>query len=88
MLTNEERMASRTARLFVFLLLAGFALFAVGCTGGLKMTKINSEQKKPNNVWVFFTVEDGDEPVAGLEADDFKIYEDGGIVSPYESKWR
>ncbi|MGM0556724.1 MAG: VWA domain-containing protein [Myxococcota bacterium] len=50
------------------------------------MTKINTETKQPNNVWVFFTVEDGDEPVAGLEADDFEIYEDDGLVSPYESK--
>lgn len=59
---------------------------STGCGSGLKMTKINSDQKKPNNVWVFFTVEDGDEPVAGLEATDFKIYEDDGLVSPYESK--
>ena len=50
------------------------------------MTHINSDQKKPNNVWVFFTVEQGDDPVAGLEAEDFEIYEDGGRVSPFESK--
>lgn len=62
------------------------ALLTIGCGGGLKMTKINSDQKKPNNVWVFFTVEDGEEPVAGLEAKDFKIYEDDGLVSIYESK--
>jgi len=50
------------------------------------MTLVNSEQKKPNNVWVFFTVEKGEEPAAGLEAKDFKIYEDDGLVSTYESK--
>jgi hypothetical protein len=58
----------------------------VGCGGGLRLTRINSEQKTPNNVWVFFTVERGDEPVGGLEAKDFKIYEDDKVVSTYESK--
>ncbi len=58
----------------------------MGCGGGLKVTRINSAQKKPNNVWVFFTVEQGDEPVGGLKADDFKIYEDDSEVSAYESK--
>ncbi|MBL9104712.1 MAG: VWA domain-containing protein [Myxococcales bacterium] len=53
---------------------------------GLTVTRLNSAQKKPNNVWVFFTVEKGDEPVAGLQAADFDIYEDGELVSTYESK--
>jgi hypothetical protein len=54
--------------------------------GGLNVKMINSAQKKPANVWVFFTVEAGDEPVGGLNAEDFKIYEDGELVSLYESK--
>lgn len=58
----------------------------VGCGGGLTVTHINSESAKPNNVWVFFTVEKGDEPVGGLEADDFKIYEDDQLVSAFESQ--
>jgi len=57
-----------------------------GCGGGVKMTRINSEERKPNNVWVFFTVQKGEEPVAGLEAEDFEIYEDDGLVSKFESK--
>lgn len=57
-----------------------------GCGGGLKVTRINSEETKPNNVWVFFTVEQGDEPVGGLEASDFKIYEDDQLVSAFESQ--
>lgn len=56
-----------------------------GCAHELTVTRINSDEKKPNNVWVFFTVEDGEEPVAGLEAGDFDIYEDGKLVSQYES---
>lgn len=61
------------------------ACFAFGCSS-LQVKRINTDYKKPNNVWVFFTVEDGDEPVGGLTADDFVIYEDGGEVSKFESK--
>ena len=61
------------------------ALGAAACSH-LDVTLINSASDKPNNVWVFFTVEKGDEPVAGLEADDFEIYEDGDLVSQFESK--
>jgi hypothetical protein len=57
-----------------------------GCVSNLTVTRINSEQDKPNNVWVFFTVEDGDDPVAGLTAEDFEIYEDDKRVSTYESQ--
>lgn len=58
-----------------------------GCAGGLNVTRVNSAEKKPNNVWVFFSVDAGkDEPVGGLEASDFKIYEDGELVSEFESQ--
>jgi hypothetical protein len=58
-----------------------------GCGGGLSVTRVNSAQRKPNNVWVFFTVDKGRrDPVGGLTADDFAIYEDGGLVSKFESK--
>lgn len=62
------------------------ALLSGGCARSLKVTHVNSSQKKPNNVWVFFTVEQGDEPVGGLTAEDFKIYEDEQLVSAFESK--
>lgn len=61
-------------------------LFLSGCGGSLTMTRINSEQRKPNNVWVFFTVMKGEEPVPGLTAEDFRIYEDDALVSTYESQ--
>jgi hypothetical protein len=65
----------------------GVSLLAAttGCAT-LTVTRINSDQAKPNNVWVFFTVEDGDDPVAGLAASDFQIYEDDSLVSEFESK--
>lgn len=69
---------------------AGLALAlglpALACGPQLTVTRLNSDQQKPNNVWVFFTVEEGEEPVAGLAAEDFAIYEDEQLVSTFESK--
>jgi uncharacterized protein YegL len=76
-----KNIASRAA------LAAALALTLPACGGGLHVTLVNSAQKKPNNVWVFFTVDRGKkDPVGGLTADDFKIYEDGDLVSKFESK--
>lgn len=61
-------------------------LSPLACSSKLTVTRLNSDQKKPNNVWVFFTVEEGEEPVAGLAAEDFAVYEDGQLVSTFESK--
>jgi hypothetical protein len=58
----------------------------MACAQPLEVQRINSAQDKPNNVWVFFTVTDGEEPISGLEADDFEIYEDDKLVSKFESK--
>jgi hypothetical protein len=68
-------------------LAAGALVILSGCGGSLSVTRVNSAQRKPNNVWVFFTVDKGrKEPVGGLTADDFAIYEDDGLVSKFESK--
>lgn len=76
-----------TPRLVGALLLAAISILLTACGGGLNVTLLNSAQKKPNNVWVFFTVDRGKkEPVGGLSADDFKIYEDGDLISKFESK--
>lgn len=61
-------------------------LCLLGC-GGLQLTKVDSAHKRPSNVAVFFAVHDSNrEPVPGLEARDFRIYEDDRLVSPHESK--
>lgn len=70
------------------LLLGGFLLFLTGCGGGgLKLTAVKAAQQKPSNVAVYFKVQtSGGEPVGGLTADQFRIYEDGQLVSENESK--
>ena len=65
---------------------AALSLLASAC-GGVNVKLVNAAQKKPNNVWVFFTVDRGrNDPVGGLTAEDFVIYEDGDLVSKFESK--
>jgi hypothetical protein len=61
-------------------------VLAAGCMNRLQVSRINSAESKPNNVWVFFTVEKGEEPIGGLTANDFGIYEDDQLVSEFESK--
>jgi hypothetical protein len=63
-------------------------LIVVGCgKGGLKVEHIRSAYDKPSNVAVYFKVETSDgRPVGGMTADQFVIYEDGQVVSQYESK--
>ncbi|MGH7283798.1 MAG: VWA domain-containing protein [Polyangiaceae bacterium] len=72
-----------------WVLFAACALFFVtGCGGGgLTLTPIKSTQSKPSNVAVYFKVQtSGGEPVGGLTADSFRIYEDDELVSQLESK--
>jgi hypothetical protein len=56
-----------------------------GC--GLKITRIQTAADKPSNVAVYFKVEDAKgDPVGGMTAEEFEIYEDDELVSVYESK--
>jgi hypothetical protein len=64
-------------------------LVAVGLSGcsGLRAQLIDSSVQKPSNVAVYFTVDTAaGKPVPGLTAESFRIYEDGKIVSAFESK--
>ncbi|GAB5540566.1 MAG: hypothetical protein SangKO_003260 [Sandaracinaceae bacterium] len=59
---------------------------ALGC-GGLRLNIIDSAFQRPSNVAVYFTVDTATgDPVTGLESEDFRIYEDGTIVSVAESQ--
>jgi hypothetical protein len=85
-LVNKKIQITRAFARVAMILLSLVAFALTGC-GGLNVQLINSAQKRPNNVWVFFTVDAGkDKPVGGLAAEDFEIYEDGELVSKFESK--
>jgi len=59
----------------------------LGACSGLRLNLIDHSAKQPSNVALYFTVDraNGD-PVPGLQADQFRIYEDGRPVSKLESK--
>lgn len=60
--------------------------FATPACATLNLYEVQSSHEKPSNVAVYFRVERGDgEPVAGLTAEQFNIYEDEELVSVKES---
>jgi hypothetical protein len=70
-----------SASVFVTAVLAGS-----GCAR-LELTSIKATQQRPSNVAVYFKVQtESGEPVGSLTANSFRIYEDGQLVSQYESK--
>ncbi|MCA9684125.1 MAG: VWA domain-containing protein [Myxococcales bacterium] len=73
----------RTSLLALPLLLTATA--TTGCA--LELTRIQTAADKPSNVAVYFKVETSNgEPVGGMTADQFEIYEDDGLVSKLESQ--
>lgn len=76
----------RTTVTALLLTLASSATVACG-GGGLKVTGIRSTQTRPSNVAAYFKVQTSNgDPVGGIKAEEFKIYEDGQPVSEHESK--
>ena len=67
-------------------LLAALLLLWLGA-GCLKLTLYNASVTRPSQVAVYFSLTDtGGNPVPNLASDKFRIYEDGGLVSVFESK--
>ncbi len=49
-------------------------------------TLVIGHAQEPSNIYLFFTVQDGNgKPVTDLKDDDFEIYEDDVLISRYES---
>lgn len=70
-------------------LVALTALLPVGAAScvGLRLRRVNTSVRRPSNVALYFSVETRNgAPVANLDAKQFRIYEDGKLISPYESK--
>jgi hypothetical protein len=64
----------------------GLASLTGGCAS-LKLQMVDSATRKPSNVAMYFTVDrNNGDPVPGLEAKQFTIYEDGKPISEHESK--
>ncbi len=64
-----------------------FASLFAGCGGGLTLNLVDAAYHRPSNVAVYFTVDTSSgNPVPGLQASDFHIYEDGQLVSADESQ--
>jgi hypothetical protein len=64
------------------------ALAGIGCgsSGTLRVTKVAVATQKPGNVALYLDVRDGGKPVAGLQEKDFRVYEDGKLISPKKGK--
>ena len=66
--------------------LACLLLTCSGCVG-LNPQLVDASVQKPSNVALYFTVDTSQgAPVPGLTAEEFHIYEDEKLVSPFESK--
>jgi hypothetical protein len=67
-------------------LLGALSWLLPACGSWVSVSQVATAQKKPNNAWVFLSVERGDAPLTGLTADDFTIYEDGNPVTKADSR--
>ncbi len=68
------------------LAVVGVVSLCMGCAS-LRPRLVDASVQKPSNVAVYFTVDTRHgEPVPGLTADQFRIYEDNKLVSKFESK--
>ena len=62
----------------------GLVATQAGC---LTLRLVDASVRKPSNVAVYFSVTDASRhPVASMTADQFRIYEDGKVVSLFESR--
>jgi hypothetical protein len=66
--------------------LVACALAGAGCAS-LRLTGITATQQKPSNVAVYFKVQNAaGDPIPNLSAENFRIFEDGQLVSSSESQ--
>ncbi len=64
-----------------------FLTLLVGACSSLHVNLVDTSVQKPSNVALYFSVETSSgEPIGGLGATDFKIFEDGKPISEHESK--
>ncbi|HXJ19251.1 MAG TPA: vWA domain-containing protein [Polyangia bacterium] len=67
--------------------LAGWSLLAAGCGESLQVSKIGASARRPANVALYLKIADQKgQPVPGLAVDNFRVYEDGKLISPAKGK--
>ncbi len=77
-------MRSPVAALVSLALVGSLAITTGGC---VTLRLVEASVRKPSNIAVYFSAIDWKKrPVANMTADQFKIYEDGRVVSVFESK--
>lgn len=65
---------------------AGFTMLCSGCYP-LRLKLVDASVQKPSNVALYFAIDDRNgDPVSGLKAKEFEIYEDNKLISNFESK--
>jgi len=64
------------------------ALAGIGCgsSGTLRVTKVAVSKQQPGNLALYLDVRDNGRPVPGLQEKDFRVYEDGKLISPKKGK--
>jgi hypothetical protein len=73
-------------RLFLAAAIVSSAL-AAGCGESLKISKIGASARRPANVALYVSVADEKgQPVPGLAVDNFRVYEDGKLISAAKGK--
>src|SRR5436189_3066503 len=80
---------ARARSVVSFLLAAFMAVLAAGCGSGgtLQVTKIAAAADPPSNVAVYVDVKDKlGRPVPGLAEKNFRVYEDGKLVTTSKGK--
>ena len=75
-------------KLSTLFLVPCLGLLSMGCGifGGVQVRPLNSSVQKPSNVALYVAVENDQQPIGGLEAKNFQIYEDGVLVDADHSK--
>ena len=70
----------------IFWMVCMGVMTVAGCHS-MRLKLVDASVQKPSNVALYFSMDDSNgEPVPGVEASQFKIYEDGQLISEYESK--
>src|SRR6187551_414066 len=84
---NRRTMRPRRLKLSSMVWLAAAAAGCGSSSGNLKVTKISAAAAQPANVAVYLDVKDkAGRPIPGLAEKNFRVYEDGKLVTTSKAK--